>query len=97
MEFFQCKPVVAELFDDLIYSIGLDKSNIWHGWKEDFRKYAQKILPFLDVAEPLVSLFANATPWTETGLEVGKQVIKYAAEQPPLSRLRAKLIKNLKK
>lgn len=94
--FSNANQLLQNFFDDLIYSIEFDKSNIWNGWKEDFRKYAQKVLPFLDVAEPLVSLFANATPWTKTGLEVGKQVIKYAAEQPSLSMLRDKLIEKLK-
>lgn len=94
--FSNANQLLQNFFDDLIYSIEFDKSNIWDGWKEDFRKYAQKVLPFLDVAEPLVSLFANATPWTKTGLEVGKQVIKYVAEQPSLSMLRDKLIEKLK-
>lgn len=94
--FSNANQLLQNFFDDLIYSIEFDKSNIWDGWKEDFRKYAQKVLPFLDVAEPLVSLFANATPWTKTGLEVGKQVIKYVAEQPSLSMLRDKLMEKLK-
>lgn len=93
--FSNTNQLLQSFFDDLIYSIKLDQSNIWCGWEDDFRKYALKIYPFLEIAAPLVSLLVNTNPFWCVGLEVGKQVAKYASKQPSFSQLREKLRKEL--